>query len=182
MISHIMEEEYIYIMISRTNTFIGKLIRNTLKVEYNHCSLSFDPSLNHIYSFGRKKLYNVFVAGFVKESKNRGFFAMHDDANIILIRISVSYEEKIRMRNIIAKFEEDEEQYKYSLLGLVYCFLGISVKRNKKYFCSHFVAEVLQRAGVEMFDKPASLIRPHDFLKVPTAEYIYEGQIGLYNS
>lgn len=175
------QEEYIYIMLSKTNTLLGNMIRAGLGVSYNHCSLSLDESLETIYSFGRKELRNVFLAGFVQESKNNGFFRVHNTSDIIVIRMSVSSQEKERLCEIIADFQADKDLYRYSLLGLIYCYLGIPVKRKNKYFCSQFVTEVLQQAGIEVFEKPASLVRPHDFLDLPSTKYIYRGQIKNYS-
>ena len=89
----IKNETYIYIVVSRTNTTLGRLIQRKLGVAYNHCSISLDASLETIYSFGRKELRNIFRAGFVQESKSRGFFKEHNDSGIAVVRISVSVEE-----------------------------------------------------------------------------------------
>lgn len=175
------QEEYIYIMLSRTNTLLGNMIRAGLGVSYNHCSLSLDESLETIYSFGRKELRNVFLAGFVQESKNNGFFRVHNTSDIIVIRMSVSSQEKERLCEIIADFQASKDLYRYSLLGLVYCYFGIPVKRKNKYFCSQFVTEVLLEAGIQVFDKPATLVRPHDFLDLPSTKFIYTGQIKNYS-
>ena len=93
----------------------------------------------------------------------------------------VSSQEKERLCEIIADFQADKDRYRYSLLGLIYCYFGIPVKRKNKYFCSQFVTEVLQQAGIEVFEKPASLVRPHDFLDLPSTKYIYRGQIKNYS-
>lgn len=175
------QEESIYIMLSRTNTLLGNMIRAGLGVSYNHCSLSLDESLETIYSFGRKELRNVFLAGFVQESKSNGFFRVHDTSDIVVIRMPVNPQEKERLCEIIADFQADKDLYGYSLLGLIYCYFGIPVKRKNKYFCSQFVTEVLQQAGIEVFDKPATLVRPHDFLDLPSTNYIYRGQIKNYS-
>ncbi len=173
-------QEYIYIMLSRTNTLLGKAIQHALSVSYNHCSLALDDSLETIYSFGRKELRNMFVAGFVQESKSNGFFAVHHNADITVLRLSVTAAEKEQIRQIIATFQQGKAPYKYSFLGLFYCYWGIPVERENRFFCSQFVAQVLCLAGVHVFDRPASLIRPHDFLGIPAAESIYTGKIGQY--
>ncbi len=174
------QQEYIYIMLSKTNTLLGKTIQRALGVSYNHCSLALDDSLETIYSFGRKELRNMFVAGFVQESKSKGFFAVHHDSDITLLRLPVTVEEKKRIRERIAVFQQNAAPCKYSVLGLLYCYWGIPVERENKFFCSQFVAQVLFLAGVSVFDRPASLIRPHDFLQIPSAESVYTGKIGKY--
>ncbi len=171
-------QEFVYIMVSKTNTLLGLTIQRFLGVSYNHCSIALDDSLETIYSVGRKELWNIFDAGFVVESKSSGFFAVHHNADIVLLRIPVSPMEKQKLRQAIEEYQQTA--YKYNLLGLVYCYRGIPRERGNRLFCSQFVAKVLQQAEIHVMDKPASLVRPHDFLSVPSAESIYIGKIGRY--
>lgn len=174
------KEEYIYIMLSKTNTLLGLTIQRMLGVAYNHCSIALDDSLEEIYSVGRKEFWNMFWAGFVVESKSSGFFALHKNADIVLLRFPVSMEEKERLRASIRRFSESD--CKYNLLGLLYCYLGVASNRENRLFCSQFVAEVLREAGISLMDKPSSLVRPHDFLTVGNPKEIYAGKIGHYRA
>lgn len=171
---------YIYVVVSRTDTVLGRLIRRSLHVEYNHCSLALDGSLDTIYSFGRKELRSVFRAGFVTEGRADGFFGVHRRSDISVVRLPVTPAQLARLREAIAAFHLHRALYKYSLLGLWYCYLGIPKKRENRYFCSQFVAEVLSEAGLSLFDKPETLVRPHDFLALPGGTVVYRGEIGRY--
>ena len=173
-------QEFVYIMVSKTDTLLGMTIQKMLGVAYNHCSIALDDSLETIYSVGRKELWNMFAAGFVVESKSSGFFAAHYKADIVLLRIPVRHQEKYRLRQAIANYQRTA--CKYNLLGLVYCYRGIQKERENRLFCSQFVAEVLKQAEIHVLDKPSSLVRPHDFLSVPSAESIYIGKIGQYQA
>lgn len=176
------EDNYsIYIVVSQTNTVLGKLIQRQLGVRFNHCSVSLDDSLNHIFSFGRKELHNVFRAGFVRESKADGFFAEYKRSYIAVLQIPVTKKQWEQAKDCLLRFKQQGNQYKYSVLGLVYCYLGIPIKRKNKYFCSQFVAEFLRESGLCLFDKDESLICPHDFLKISIGEVIYTGEIGKYD-
>ena len=174
------KQEFVYVMVSKTNTLLGMTIQKMLGVRYNHCSIALDDSLETIYSVGRKELRNMFAAGFVVESKSSGFFAAHHRSEIVLLRIPVSREEKQRLGQAIADYRKTA--CKYNLLGLVYCYRGIPKERQNRLFCSQFVAEVLKKAEIDVLDKPSSLVRPHDFLSVPAAESIYIGKIGQYQA
>lgn len=173
-------QEFIYIMVSKTNTLLGLTIQRLLGVSYNHCSISLDDSLETVYSVGRKDLWNMFAAGFVVESKSSGFFAAHNNSDIVLLRLPVSQAEKSKIRQVIEEYQQTP--CKYNLLGLIYCYRGIAVERKNRLFCSQFVAKVLQRAEINVLDKPASLVRPHDFLGVSSAEFVYTGKIGQYQA
>ncbi len=173
-------QEFVYIMVSKTNTLLGLMIQRLLGVSYNHCSIALDDSLETIYSVGRKEIWNMFAAGFVVESKSSGFFAAHHNSDIVLMRIPVTPSEKQQLRQTIADYQRTA--CKYNLLGLVYCYRGIPKERKNRMFCSQFVAEVLKRAEIDVLGKPSSLVRPHDFLSVPSAESIYIGKIGQYQA
>lgn len=174
------DNKYIYIVLSKTDTLLGRMIQNKLGVYYNHCSISLDKNLDAIYSFGRKELKNFFRAGFVRESKSSGFFLQHCNSNIIVLKLSVSSNQWQQVNLIINEFKSQSECYKYSALGLLYCYFGIPVKREYKYFCSQFVAELLKQADIYCFEKPESLVRPHDFLDLSHGQVIYKGEIGKY--
>lgn len=172
--------QYIYIIVSRTDTVLGRMIRKSLGVPFNHCSIATDQSLSCFYSIGRKGIYNPLRAGFVEESKDAGFFKIHSNAQIAVLRVAVTEEQLHALEESLAEFQAKAAQINYSLLGLVYCYFGISTKRENKYFCSQFVAELLQSAGIELLHKPPTLTRPHDFLQLPEAESIYTGTFQNY--
>lgn len=176
------QKRNIYIVVSKTDTVLGRLIQKKLGVEYNHCSISLDESLEDIYSFGRKELWNMFRAGFVKESKSEGFFKKYNNSDIAVMRVPVTQEQLQEIAINIARFQVHKELYSYNALGLIYCYLGINAKRKNKYFCSQFVAEVLEESGVWILNKPQNLVRPHDFLRVDNGQIIYTGEIGKYCS
>ncbi|MEA5137210.1 MAG: hypothetical protein VB035_13835 [Candidatus Fimivivens sp.] len=173
-------QKHIYIIISKTNTVLGRLIRHCLGVKYNHCSIALDDSLEQFYSFGRKELYNMFRAGFVTESKNSGFFKEHNNADISVLKVPVTEVQWQRISEEIAIFKSSK--CKYSVLGLLLCYLGIPKKRKHKYFCSQFVAEVLEKANTKLVDKPSPLVKPHDFLGIVHGQLIYKGAIGRYEA
>lgn len=171
---------YVYIIVSRTDTVLGRMIRRGLGVPFNHCSIATDESLSCFYSIGRKGVYNPLRAGFVQESKDAGFFKIHSNAQIAVLRVAVTETQLHALEESLAEFQAKAAQINYSLLGLVYCYFGISTKRENKYFCSQFVAELLQSAGIELLHKPPTLTRPHDFLQLPEAESIYIGTFQNY--
>ena len=114
------------------------------------------------------------------ESKDAGFFKTHGNAQMAVLRVPVSEAQLRALEENLASFQENAEHIKYSLFGLVYCYFGISAKRENKYFCSQFVAEILQSAGIDLLQKPPTLTFPHDFLLLPEAESIYTGTFQNY--
>lgn len=172
----------VYIVLSSTDTVLGKVIQKKLGVSYNHCSISLDENLERIYSFGRKTYWHMFSAGFVHESKNSGFYKRYRKTRIVVLKISVTQKQWHKIKKQISLFNDEKNRYSYSLIGLIYCDLGIDIKRKNKYFCSQFVTEVLNTSGVSLFEKPETLIKPHDYLELPQLKIIYRGEIGAYTA
>ena len=171
----------VYVVLSGTDTVLGRIIQKKLGVSYNHCSISLDEDLERIYSFGRKTYWHVFSSGFVKESKSSGFYKKFGNTRIIVLKIPVTEKQWKRIKKRISAFKAKQDIYRYSLIGLIYCDLGIDIKRKNKYFCSQFVTEVLNTSGINLFDKPETLIKPHDYLKLTEPKIIYCGKIRNYD-
>lgn len=170
----------VYVILSGSDTVLGKIIQKKLGVGYNHCSISLDEDLEKFYSFGRKTYWHVFSSGFVRESKSSGFYKKFGNTQIIVLKIPVTDKQWRGIKRKIASFRAQQDVYRYSLVGLVYCELGMDIKRKNKYFCSQFVTEVLNSSGISLFDKPETLIKPHDYLKLTEPKIIYCGKIRNY--
>lgn len=178
MLNH--SEYNLYIVLSKTNTILGRAIRKYLGVEYNHSSISLDSSLEQLYSFGRKDVYSFVNAGFVVEGKDHGFFKVYDNANISVLKWPVTEQEWKSVKLTIEKFEANNKDYKYNIVGLITCSLDIPFARKNQYFCSQFVADVLDKSGVYHFSKDTRLVKPHEFLSIKNATTTYTGKIGSY--
>ncbi len=173
----------IFIIISRTSTFLGRVIQKRFNVKYNHCSLAFDDSLEEFYSFGRKRPRNFISGGFVCESKNSGFFKCFGNSKILVLRVPVTPDQLAKAHAHVDHFVENRHAYGFSRLGLLFCAVGIPIKRNRKYFCSQFVAEILLQSDIYDFGKSEALVRPHDFLALLEPDrVVYKGKIANYPS
>ncbi|MEM5591749.1 hypothetical protein AAHH67_08270 [Niallia circulans] len=69
-----MTERKVYIILTDTGTLFTRCIKFFTRKPHNHASISFDPQLNEVYSFGRRKPSNPFIGGFVKENVQHSFF------------------------------------------------------------------------------------------------------------
>ena len=66
-----MENRCLYIVLTRTNTVISKLIHVINNDEYTHAAIALDKELDHMYSFGRKYTFNPFIGVFKHEERNQ---------------------------------------------------------------------------------------------------------------
>lgn len=165
-------DKQIYIILSNTGTLLSKTIKLYTKAPYNHTSIGFDMELKELYSFGRKNPNNPLFAGFVRENMRHDFFK---NATCCIYRLKVSHNEYLSIRYLLEEFEIEKEKYRYNLVGLLGVMLNYPIKRDYHYFCSQFVATLLQESGTCCFDKDLGLIKPSDFHYLKNATLMYEG-------
>ncbi|CAM4018565.1 hypothetical protein L1N85_12355 [Paenibacillus alkaliterrae] len=167
----------IYVLLTNTGTLFSKTIQLYTKNLLNHASIAFDSDLNEVYSFGRKNPSNPFFAGFVKEDVRGPFF---EDSICSLYKCTVTHCAYICIRNQIRYMEQNRDQYKYNLLGMLGIMLNIEMKRDYAYFCSQFVASVFEQSGVNLVDKPSLFVTPGDLEQTPMLELVYHGKLHAY--
>ena len=169
--------EKIYIVLTDTGTLLSKAIGMYTRKDLNHASIAFDEELKEMYSFGRKQRHNPFVGGFVKENAAEGIFR---EADCAVFSCPVSAEEFDKMRNKIRCIEQNKERYKYNFIGLFGIAFNVRIQRKHAFFCSQFVATIVNEGGIPMFSIKPNLVQPHHFTKVPCLTQVYEGNLQLY--
>ena len=145
----------ITIILTKYSDPVSNLVHLISGFGYTHVSLGLDTCGNEIYSFNFK--------GFCEES-----FAKHRRRGVKYSRVyqpQISNDSYERLRNRCHYFLEHKSEYHYSLLGVIFSFLRIPHKRKNYYFCSHFVAELLSKAGVMTLKCPSSLYQPNHFCR-----------------
>lgn len=170
-----METKYVYVVLSDTGSVLTRLIGFYTKSKYNHCSISFDPEFKELYSFGRKQPRNPFLGGFVKESFYEGTFKRFENTTCLVLKMPVEADSYERIYRNIEFFKENMNLYHYNFVGLFGAAVGREVSRRNGYYCSHFVAKVIEDADVKLWDTPAFLVKPEDFQQHKDFEIIYEG-------
>ena len=170
----------VYIMLTDTGTFFTKSIKKYTKAPYNHASIAFDSDLQELYSFGRKKPNNPINGGFVKEDIFEGTYSKYPETTCVIYRIEVSDRDVEKMKRVINVFKKNKNKFLYNLLGLVGVSLNEPVEFSNSYFCSQFVAEILHRSGIRLWDKLPALITPDDFRNNPRFQPVYEGRLFDY--
>jgi len=172
-----MAEKTVFILLTNTGSLLTKMIKLYTKKPYNHASIAFDRHLSEVYSFGRKTARNPFIGGFVKEDLRTGLFKQADCA---LYSITVTDDQIQKMKHYLQEIEARKKQYRYNFLGLFGVMLNKPLKRKNAFFCSQFVAFVLTESAIMDFEKPLSLIAPHDLQCVPDVQLVYEGKLEAY--
>lgn len=167
----------IYIVLTDTGTLLSKAIGFYTRKDLNHASIAFDEQLTEMYSFGRKQRHNPFIGGFVKENAMDGIFRQ---ATCAILSYTVSEENYNRMRQRIRQFELNQAQYRYNFIGLFGVALNKGIQRERAFFCSQFVATVVNEGGVPMFKISPDLVQPHHFAQIKCLQLIFEGDLQTY--
>lgn len=166
-----------YILLTNSGSFLTKLIKLYTRKPYNHASIAFDNELSEVYSFGRKTARNPFIGGFVKEEVRAGLFTHADCA---IYSFTVTEDQMQKLKHYLQEIEAQKKHYRYNFLGLFGVMFNKPIDRKKAYFCSQFVATLLIECNINHFEKPPSLIAPHDLQKVCKFQFVYEGKLKEY--
>ena len=174
-----MRDKKVYILLTDTGTVFTRLIKLYTKKPYNHASISFDTELTEVYSFGRKTARNPFIGGFVKEDVKRGLFKRADCA---IYSIKVTEIDLQKMQSYLTEIEAQKKYYRYNFLGLFGVLFNKPLRRKKAFFCSQFVASILNECSSVDFEKPLSLIAPNDLQSIGSLQFEYEGKLTSYQT
>ena len=131
-------------------------------------------------SFGRLKPRNAFIGGFVIERKNAGVFKIFKNAPSLVVELSITDEQYNNISDTIKKFEQNKEEYKYDFVNLTIFFTKYRIPRKKRFFCSQFVAYILNNAGITT-PNPPEHAQATDFVKMENSRVIYNGIIQEYS-
>jgi hypothetical protein len=170
-----MDKKYIYLVFTRTGTWLSKLISVFSDIEYPHASLSFDDKFTKMYSFGRKNPNNPLSGGFAVENLSDGVFKKYPDCKCLIVRVQVSELQYVSLKKYIGEFSKEKDKYRYNFLGLCSILFNMPLKRKNYYFCSQFVSEALAKSNVVKLEKAPELTRTDDLYTIKNKEILYEG-------
>ncbi len=177
-----MEHTYIYLVFTKTNTWLSKIIGFVSKIEYPHASISLDNSFTRMYSFGRIDPDNPFSGGFTEENLFEGLFKKSGDCRCLIYRLKVDSSQYSAVQAEVSAFMHRREVYRYNLMGLVGVWFNMPIKRRNHYFCSQFVSEVLIRSQLFHDEKLPELIKTDDLYLIKNKELVYEGPVLEYRT
>ncbi|MDF1508650.1 hypothetical protein PZE06_10655 [Robertmurraya sp. DFI.2.37] len=172
-----MKDRKIYILLTDTGTVLTRVIRLYTKKTYNHASLSLDPNLTEVYSFGRKRPNNPFIGGFVKENITTGPLR---EADCVIYSCTVSERQYQQIQTFLKEIEIQEHLYRYNFIGLFAFMLKKELHRKNAYFCSEFVATALSNSGIVQLRKPPSFVAPHDFEDIRDFQLEFRGKLASF--
>lgn len=151
-----MENKYtLSVLFVNYEDFWSKVVYYVLGRGYGHASIGVDQ--NGVDQ--NEEVYWSFnFKGFRREKPKKNEAIV---SKSVCYKLSVTKEEYDKVVELIEEFQSRRFEWKYNLAGLL--LSRINIKRQKKdhYFCSEFVAEMLQRANIVEFNKNVAHYLPN---------------------
>ena len=148
------EGKKIFVVLTRTHSIFSNFLYWISGRGYTHASISIDENRECFYSFNFK--------GFCEEHPLAGKKKQRKSA---CYQFEVSEQDYIKIENYLTEFIHKKEDYKYSRRGLALCILKIPCKIQNEYFCSQFVAEILNLTEGFKLRKKTSLYLPNHLVR-----------------
>ncbi len=157
----------LYIMISRTDTGVGKLIRKLSRYPYNHVSLSLDPTFKTWVSFARYVQNVPLYGGFLVEPAER-FLAKGGQVDVRIFRLELSEEQHRRLDLLFSMASQPDGELLYNTFDILAAAVGGKLTVPNAYTCLGFACAVLEL--------PFTTIKEMDEYLAP--HLCYEGDLG----
>lgn len=172
----------LYIALMHTGTPLTRIIKFLTHEEFTHCVFSFDKGLNKIYCIGLNNPNSFIPRGaFVEEDTSNDFFKKHSKAPLMVIPIEITKEQNKKLLNAIEHYKQ--KKIRYNVIGMITAFFNIKRTRKDHLYCSEFLTNILQEAGIEIGILNDGCARPNDFkylIGPNNKDNIYRGTIQEY--
>lgn len=143
----------ISILLTKYSDWISTLVYHVSGQSFTHSSIALDEDENTYYRFN----YRGFTVETVEKHRRRGVKKSR------CIRLLVSEESYRQIKARIQDISEHSAEYRYTRLGVLFCVLRIPFHWNGHYFCSQFVAELLQESGAVPLKRRPGFYLPNQF-------------------
>ena len=162
----------VFIVLMHTSTSLAHAIKAVTRDEFSHAAIAFDPSLKPLYSFGLGSRGDEDHLGMILNSYDDGGKYV-EDAYYSVYVMYVNKKTYTEMQKTLQTFMDKLDDWKFDFVNLVGCGLHIPSEKSKKYFCSRFVATIIN-SGRHLEKKP-SLYKPSDFTELDDISLVNHG-------
>lgn len=133
-------ERWLYVMVSRTDTRMGRMIRCFTRSEYNHVSLALEPE--HFVSFARYRSDVPLAGGYVRETPERLLFRGRS-VPVRIFRLGIREEEAGKLEALFRLAGDRDCPLIYNSLGALFTSCHIPCPIPGAYTCLDFAGAVL---------------------------------------
>lgn len=142
------------ILLTKYSDWISSMVYILCGHGFTHASISLEEDTDTYYSFN----YRGFAIETVSKHRKRGV----KKSKCFQLEVPDQTYEKIKAR--IQEVEQDCSSYQYTKLGVLCCVLHIPFHEKNRYFCSQFIAELLENSGAVELNRPAYYFLPNHFI------------------
>lgn len=137
----------ISVLFTTYTDFVSRLVGLFSGFRCTHVSISTDENDEYFYAFNTK--------GFRKEYPRKHRKRTQEN---VCLRLSVTDEQYKKIKGELKRFENKKGKLSYDYLGIFAAMFRLPIKRKKKnkYFCSSFMAELLEKANILKLKKRRS--------------------------
>ena len=132
----------LYVMISHTDTGVGKLIRMITGFPYNHVCVTLDPSFRNWISFARYIQDTPLYGGFIREPVER-YLAKGERIDVRIFALDISPEKYESLQQLFSLAGKQDPRLRYDLFSLVTLVAGIHLPIPGAYTCLGFANKLL---------------------------------------
>ena len=170
----------IYIVLSQSGSIPSRVLKFFTHDEYNHVSISLTPTLETMYSFGRRYIQFPFPGGFTEECVNGGVLKYFPKTKIKIIEIRVEESKYNLFQAVINYFIHNKKTFKYNYFGVFVALFKINFRQQKRFYCSQFVKTCLDILDFDGIENLPEVTKPINFLKLKNGKVIYTGLLSAY--
>lgn len=177
----------LYIILMKNISPLGSVIRAYTKEEYSHSAISFDASMDDVYTFGnsviKKPLGRQKSFGAAHESfrKNSFKFSYSGKTEYSLYVMFFKKDEIDRIKKKVDDIFLHHDEYKYNVEGLISYVFNKPKTDPKKLFCSQFVALIVNAGRNGVINKDPSLYSPVGLTTIRGICHVETGHIEDYD-
>lgn len=178
----------LYVVLLKNMDTLGRVIQTYTKEPYSHSLISFDPSMNDLYTFGHKLMKKGdkehMEFGTAHETFNPKTGRFHYPLNTQYeIFVMFFDENQIKVvRKTIDNIFTNHQQYKYNIAGLIQYIFKIPKTNPQKLFCSQFVSMVLNSGKPGILSKDPSMYTPSNLMTLRGIFSVDSGLMKDYDS
>lgn len=147
------QNNYIYVVLVKALTGLGKFARLTSKYDYTHIAVCLDEKFDKFYTFSRRRHYSLFDCGFMVETLDCYAFGKYKDVKLKIFKVPVSKENKIEIEKYIESVSKDAE-YIFNFYSMITMSIFHGFKIYKAHNCMSFVSKIIELSDAVNMSKP----------------------------
>lgn len=134
---------------------LAELVYNLTERTYTHAAISLEDDQAYYYSF----CFKGFCRETIEKYRRRGV------KKSLRMRLEVPEDVYEGLQRKLDFMERNANFYRYTKFGVFCALLHLPIRRYRHYFCSQFVAELLESTGAIQLSRPSYLTLPNHLLR-----------------